>query len=161
MHFLKVSEDPLYIMNSSTFSCFADYLHPCKHNTTAHFSGIKCPAIKHQHPNCHHFTSAERNIIYAQGIKAKTNYSAHKTLWFFHIPPNYRRHLKSCRDTSPAAQLPLPEIRSGCGQFCSQGIRHGDAAGVGMHSALWNSLHHKSESAAKSGEGEGDQRKGI
>lgn len=152
MHFLKVSEDPLCIMNSSTFFLLCTFPASCKHNTTAHFSGIKCPAIKQQDLNCHYFPSTERNIIYAQGIKAKTNYSAHKTLWLFHTPPNYRRHLKSCRDTSPAAQLPLPEIRSGCGQFCSQGIRHGDAAGVGMHSALWNSLHHKSESAAKSQE---------
>lgn len=33
--------------------------------------------------------------VQAQGIKAKTNYSAHKRHRLFHMPPNYRRHLKS------------------------------------------------------------------
>lgn len=147
MHFLKVSEDPLCIMKNGTFSCFADYLPPCKRNITAHFSSIKWPVIKCQDPNCHHFPSGDTNIIYAQGIKAKTNYSAHKRYQRFHMPPNYTRHLKrwDCRDISPAAQLPLSEIRSGCGQFCCRGNRQGDVGGVGMHSAVWNYLQRKSE----------------
>lgn len=98
-HFLKVSEGS---WRTASFLCFASYLHPCKHNITAHFSWIKWPVIKRQDPNCHHFPSGDTSIIYAQGIKAKPNYSAHKRQRLFHTPPNYRRHLKGqdCGDIS-------------------------------------------------------------
>lgn len=137
----------------STFPCFAVYLHACKQHITARFPGMKWPALKRRDPNCQHFPRGDTNIIYAQGMEAKTNYSAHKREQLFYMPPNYRRHLKSwdCRDASPAMQLLLSETRSGCGQFYSRGSRQEEAGGVGMHRAAWNyHLQCKSESAAKS-----------
>lgn len=117
--------------------------------------------MKCQDPNCHHFPSGDANIIYAQGtkFKKKHNYSAHKRQQLFHMPPNYRRHLESwdCRHPQPHSCLCQKSGHAVGSLF--QGNRQGDAGGAGMHSAVWDYLPYKSESAAKSQEkGREDQR---